>query len=63
MWNQRLTPSSWDKALMGQAVLFNFATDLKLIQVIGYSSAGVPITSSTRYSNAVMIFYVGYLGK
>jgi hypothetical protein len=48
---------------MGQAVLFDFAKDLKLVEVIGYSSDGVPVTSSTRYSNAVMIFYVGYLSK
>ena len=55
--------NSWDKALMGQAVLFNFAKDLDLIQTIGYNSEGKPITDNQRYANASLIFYVGYLGK
>ena len=48
---------------MGQAVLFNFANDLDLIQIIGYDSEGKPITNNQRYANAALIFYIGYLGK
>ncbi|RFU27781.1 hypothetical protein B7463_g8564, partial [Scytalidium lignicola] len=51
----------WDKALLGQAVLFNLSKDLDLTQVIGHTSTGVSITSSTRYSNCSFIFYIGYL--
>ncbi|KAH8819381.1 major facilitator superfamily domain-containing protein [Xylogone sp. PMI_703] len=51
----------WDKALLGQAVLFNLAKDLDLEQVIGHTNTGSPITDNTRYSNCSFIFYIGYL--
>lgn len=54
--------TSWDKSMTGQAVQFNFATDLDLVQVIGYDGSGKPITSSNRLANTTLIFYIGYLG-
>ena len=53
---------SWDKALLGQAVLFNLAKDLKLTIVIGHDKNGTAITNNQRYSNCSWIFYIGYMG-
>ena len=41
---------------------FNFAKDLGLVETIGYSSTGKPITSSKKLGNTTLIFYIGYLG-
>ena len=42
---------------------FNFAKDLGLVNIIGYTSTGKPITSSKKLANINLIFYIGYLGK
>lgn len=46
---------------MSAATQFGFNTDLGLTTVIGHTSNGTPITNNQRYSNASMIFYIGYL--
>lgn len=58
-----LNTCSWDKSLAGQAVQFNYAKDLHLIQVIGHTANGVAITSTKRLANTTIIFYIGYLGQ
>jgi MFS family permease len=52
---------SYDKGIMSAATQFNFDADLGLTKIIGYNSAGQPITDNKLYSNASFIFYVGYL--
>lgn len=52
---------SYDKGIMSAATQFGFNEDLGLTTVIGYNSAGEPITDNHKYANASMIFYVGYL--
>lgn len=52
---------SYDKGIMSAATQFNFNTDLGLTTVIGHEANGTPITDNQRYSNASMIFYIGYL--
>jgi MFS family permease len=52
---------SYDKGIMSAATQFGFNTDLGLTVVTGYTKAGVAITNNQRYSNASMIFYIGYL--
>ena len=55
------TLQSYDKGIMSAATQFGFNTDLGLTTVIGYEKDGTPITDNTKYSNASMIFYIGYL--
>jgi MFS family permease len=55
------TLQSYDKGIMSAATQFNFNADLKLTTVIGYEKDGTPITNNKKYSNASMIFYIGYL--
>ncbi|KAJ5708970.1 hypothetical protein N7493_010304 [Penicillium malachiteum] len=52
---------SYDKGIMSAATQFGFETDLNLEYVVGYEADGTAETNSSRYSNASMIFYVGYL--
>lgn len=52
---------SYDKGIMSAASQFNFNNDLGLTKVIGYQADGKEITDNRRYSNASMIFYIGYL--
>ena len=52
---------SYDKGIMSSATQFNLTEDLGLEKIIGYTSSGEAITDDTKYSNASMIFYVGYL--
>jgi hypothetical protein len=52
---------SYDKGIMSAATQFGFNTDLGLTVVTGHTKAGVAITNNQRYSNASMIFYIGYL--
>lgn len=52
---------SYDKGVMAAATQFNFAIDLKLTVVTGHTETGAPITDNTKYANASMMFYIGYL--
>jgi hypothetical protein len=52
---------SYDKGIMSAATQFGFNTDLGLTVVTGHTKGGVAITNNQRYSNASMIFYIGYL--
>ncbi|KAJ5280281.1 hypothetical protein N7478_005653 [Penicillium angulare] len=52
---------SYDKGIMSAATQFGFNDDLGLTTVIGYEADGTAITNNQRYSNASMIFYIGYL--
>ncbi|KAJ9605304.1 hypothetical protein H2200_009961 [Cladophialophora chaetospira] len=53
--------SSYDKGIMSAATQFGFNDDLKLTTIVGHTADGKPITDNQRYSNASMIFYIGYL--
>jgi MFS family permease len=55
------TLQSYDKGILSAATQFNLNTDLGLTTVVGYEADGTPITNNRRYSNASMIFYIGYL--
>jgi MFS family permease len=55
------TLQSYDKGVMSAATQFGFNTDLGLTTVIGTTSTGAPITNNEKYSNASMMFYIGYL--
>ena len=55
------TLQSYDKGIMSAATQFGFNTDLGLTTIIGYEKDGSPITNNVKYSNASMIFYIGYL--
>ncbi|OQV07347.1 hypothetical protein CLAIMM_11797 [Cladophialophora immunda] len=52
---------SYDKGIMSAATQFDFNSDLKLTTIVGYQADGKPITNNQKYSNASMIFYIGYL--
>ncbi len=52
---------SWDKAISGQAVQFNFAADLGLVRVIGHDSQGHALTDTSRLANITLVFYVAYI--
>lgn len=52
---------SYDKGIISAASQFGFNTDLGLETIIGYEADGTAITDSQKYSNASMIFYVGYV--
>lgn len=52
---------SYDKGIIASATQFGITTDLGLEVITGYTSSGKPITDASKYSNASMIFYVGYL--
>lgn len=52
---------SYDKGVMAAATQFNFAIDLKLTVVTGHTETGAPITDNSKYANASMMFYIGYL--
>lgn len=52
---------SYDKGIMSAATQFNFNTDLGLTTIIGHEANGTPITNNQKYSNASMMFYIGYL--
>ncbi|KAJ5992596.1 hypothetical protein N7451_008320 [Penicillium sp. IBT 35674x] len=52
---------SYDKGIMSAATQFNFNDDLGLTTIVGYEADGTAITNNRRYSNASMIFYIGYL--
>jgi len=55
------TLQSYDKGIMSAATQFGFNTDLGLTTVIGHEKNGSAITNNKKYSNASMIFYIGYL--
>ncbi|KAH8705839.1 major facilitator superfamily domain-containing protein [Talaromyces proteolyticus] len=55
------TLQCYDKGIMSAATQFNFNADLGLTTIVGYETNGTPITNNQKYSNASMIFYVGYL--
>jgi hypothetical protein len=55
------TLQSYDKGIMSAATQFGFNTDLGLTTVIGHEANGAAITNNKKYSNASMIFYIGYL--
>ncbi|RFU27237.1 hypothetical protein B7463_g9112, partial [Scytalidium lignicola] len=55
------TLQSYDKGIMSAATQFGFNSDLGLTTVIGHKSDGTPITNNQKYSNASMMFYIGYL--
>jgi len=55
------TLQSYDKGIMSAATQFGFNTDLGLTTVIGHEKNGTAITNNKKYSNASMIFYIGYL--
>ncbi len=55
------TLQSYDKGIMSAATQFGFNTDLGLTKIIGYEKDGTAITNNQKYSNASMIFYIGYL--
>jgi hypothetical protein len=56
------TLQSYDKGIMSAATQFGFNTDLGLtVLSLGTRKAGVAITDNQKYSNASMIFYIGYL--
>lgn len=55
------TLQSYDKGIMSAATQFGFNTDLGLTTIIGHQQNGTPITNNQKYSNAAMIFYIGYL--
>lgn len=55
------TLQSYDKGIMSAATQFGFNADLGLTKVIGHTSAGAAITDNKKYSDASMIFYIGYL--
>jgi len=55
------TLQSYDKGILSAATQFGLNTDLGLTTVIGHTAAGVAITNNQKYSNASMIFYIGYL--
>ncbi|RAO67550.1 uncharacterized protein BHQ10_003562 [Talaromyces amestolkiae] len=52
---------SYDKGILSAATQFDLNADLGLTTVIGYEANGTPITNNKKYSNASMIFYVGYV--
>jgi MFS family permease len=52
---------SYDKGILSSASQFNLNADLGLTITTGYEADGTPITDNQRYSNASMIFYVGYV--
>lgn len=55
------TLQSYDKGIMSAATQFGFNADLGLTITIGHTRAGVAITDNKKYSDASMIFYIGYL--
>ncbi|KAJ6141589.1 hypothetical protein N7470_009979 [Penicillium chermesinum] len=55
------TLQSYDKGIMRSASQFGFNEDLGLTVVIGHGANGAAITDDQRYSNAAMMFYIGYL--
>jgi MFS family permease len=55
------TLQSYDKGIMSAATQFGFNTDLGLTTIVGYEADGTAITNNQKYSNASMIFYIGYL--
>lgn len=55
------TLQSYDKGIMSAATQFGFNTDLGLTTIIGHEKNGAAITNNQKYSNASMIFYIGYL--
>ena len=55
------TLQSYDKGIMSAATQFGFNTDLGLTTIIGHTATGTAITNNQKYSNASMIFYIGYL--
>ena len=55
------TLQSYDKGIMSAATQFGFNADLGLTRVIGHTANGTAITNNQKYSNASMIFYIGYL--
>ena len=55
------TLQSYDKGIMSAATQFGFNTDLGLTTIIGHEKNGTAITNNKKYSNASMIFYIGYL--
>jgi len=55
------TLQSYDKGIMSAATQFGFNTDLGLTTVTGHTASGAAITNNAKYSNASMIFYIGYL--
>jgi hypothetical protein len=55
------TLQSYDKGIMSAATQFGFNTDLGLTTVIGHTSTGTAVTNNKKYSDASMMFYIGYL--
>lgn len=55
------TLQSYDKGIMSAATQFGMNTDLGLTTTIGHTKTGTAITNNQKYSNASMIFYIGYL--
>jgi hypothetical protein len=55
------TLQSYDKGIISAATQFGFNTDLGLTVTIGHTKAGVAITDNKKYSDASMMFYIGYL--
>ena len=55
------TLQSYDKGIISAATQFGFNTDLGLTTIIGHTKAGAAITDNKKYSDASMIFYIGYL--
>jgi hypothetical protein len=55
------TLQSYDKGIISAATRFGFNTDLGLTVTIGHTKAGGAITDNKKYSDASMIFYIGYL--
>ncbi|KAG0652793.1 putative transporter [Hyphodiscus hymeniophilus] len=55
------TLQSYDKGIMSAATQFGFNADLGLTTIIGHEKNGAAITNNQKYSNASMIFYIGYL--
>ncbi len=55
------TLQSYDKGIISSATQFGMNTELGLTVVIGHNKAGTPITNNVNFSNASMIFYIGYL--
>lgn len=52
---------SYDKGILSSSTQFGILTDLDLEKVVGHEANGTAIISEKRYSNASMVFYLGYL--
>jgi MFS family permease len=52
---------SYDKGVLSSATQFNLNADLGLTTIIGHTKTGAAITNNQKFSNASMIFYIGYL--